>query len=429
MIASQIKSKRQFTAPKVAQYEIQAYGAGNDFPQIIDEIVGASTTGVSCIRTYAKFIAGQGFMQRGLGAIKVGASGETLNDLRRWVANDFARYGGFAIHLNYNLLGEIVTVTPVPFPCFRLGMPANDDETKEVKFVKFHPDWGRRIKERKWSADDIVKYRLYNAETAADELRADGVDKYTGQILYFNGEDIKGQIYGLPIYTPALTNMRAEEALSNVTARNVCSNFMPAGMLVDIKAEEQDEEQLAERQAQIARFQGDEAVGSVWYVQVRDKSQVPEFVKMTAENFDKAFTATEEALPERIGKVFNQPPILRAEDIGSGFGAELVANSYMYYNATTHDERGVVSDIFREIFQHFVGGGFTGQDFEIEPLIYGSKKGIAEQKGESVAKDVIELVKDASVAPEMKELLFRKVYGLDEKTAKEFAGINDEPSV
>jgi hypothetical protein len=48
---------------------------------------------------------------------------------------------------------------------------------------------------------------------------------------------------------------------------------------------------------------------------------------------------TREKVKNDIERSFNQPPILRAEDVGGNFGADALRNAYDYYNSVTEVER------------------------------------------------------------------------------------------
>ena len=45
----------------VTNLDIQSYGKGNNYPQMILQLLGASSNAKSCVGRYAKFIRGAGF--------------------------------------------------------------------------------------------------------------------------------------------------------------------------------------------------------------------------------------------------------------------------------------------------------------------------------------------------------------------------------
>jgi hypothetical protein len=99
----------------------------------------------------------------------------------------------------------------------------------------------------------------------------------------------------------------------------------------------EDEGQL---ESTIKGFQGDENAGKIMYVELDDGDTKPEFVSFKGTNYDKEFNVTLASSQANIGKAFNQPPILRAENVGANFGADLMKNAYDYYNSVPEKRTG-----------------------------------------------------------------------------------------
>lgn len=372
----------------------------------------ASKTGNACLSIYNDFVYGHGFKDPRVGKMVVNQKRQTLDRVLRMVSKDFTKWHGFAIHVNYNYNFKISSVSHIPFESLRLGLP---DDCGGVKEVAYHPDWGRRNKVRRnWSPSDIEWFSLFNPDPEAilNQVQASGGwDNYKGQVFYFSGDSESEPGYPLPIFIAEVTDMRTEEGLSNVTGRNVCSNFLTAGILVDIKDEEQDEEQIQKKQAELDAFQGDENTSQLWYTQVRNKDQIPEFISFSGENYDKAFTSTQQVVPENIGQSFKQPPILRAVDVGANFGADLMTNAYRYYNSVTSRERQQIGDVFTEIFEHWWAPLVEG-DFTIQPLTYNAGLSVSDRLGTEGTKSVLEIIRDEVLTLTQKRNTLSLVFGL-----------------
>nr|DAN26479.1 MAG TPA: HK97 Family Phage Portal Protein [Caudoviricetes sp.] len=406
----QIKSAPQFRVLNWRSYKIQSYGEDNDFPQAIDEIVRASKTGTACLSIYNDFVYGHGFRDRGIGDVVADFDGHKLDELLLAVCDDFTRWHGFALHVNYNENFKVRTISHIPFECLRLG---NEDEDGNVSSVVYHPDWGRRDERRAWTQWKIERFALFDPspEIIMSQVNAaGGWDGYNGQVLYYSGESMDALRYPVPIYIAEITDMRTEEGLANVTGRNVCSNFLTAGILVDIKEEEQNEEQLQKKQKELEAFQGDENASQLWYHQVKNKDHIPEFIKFSGENYDKSFTATQASVPENIGQAFKQPPILRAVNVGANFGADLMTNAYAYYNSVTVRERRQISEVFRKVFTYW-WMPLDEPDFTIQPLTYNAGFSIADRVGDNMDK-VLEVMRDATLTVVQKRNILKLGYGL-----------------
>ena len=117
------KNKEVYNAPAL---NIQAYGERNDYPQLIQEIVANSITGRGCLDTFQKFVKGRGFVREEFGRAIANSKKETFNEVLHKVADDLCTYGGFALHINYNALAEIVSIAAMPFECLRFERADKD---------------------------------------------------------------------------------------------------------------------------------------------------------------------------------------------------------------------------------------------------------------------------------------------------------------
>ena len=102
MQVESFKTQQSYTSVNVRALGVQSYGENNDIPQRIMEIVAASVTGSSCLDTYQKFIIGRGFNDKGFRDAEINSRGDTVSLLLTQVAQDYAEFGGFAIHVNWN---------------------------------------------------------------------------------------------------------------------------------------------------------------------------------------------------------------------------------------------------------------------------------------------------------------------------------------
>lgn len=419
MKVAQIKSAPQFESRDWRQYGIQTYGDTNDFPQTVSEIVQASKTGNACLSIYNDFVYGHGFKDPGIYKLQVNKEGEKLDKILRMVCKDFTLWHGFAIHVNYNMNFRVSSIHHIPFESLRL---AKADDDGFIGRTAYHPDWGRRDKTRsRWSPSDIEWFHFFNPdpEVILNQVEeAGGWDNYKGQILYFSGDSEGSPSYPVPIFIAEMTDMRTEEALANVAGRNACSNFLSAGILVDIKDETQDQSQVNETQKELNKFQGDENTSQLWYIQCKSKEEVPQFIRFSGENYDKAFEVTQRVIPENIGQSFKQPPILRAVDVGANFGADLMTNAYKYYNSVTVRERQQLEETFISIFEYW-WAPLDNPDFAIQSLTYNAGESIADRIGKDNMTQALEIIRDQMLSTVQKRNMLKLIYGLyDEEIIK-----------
>jgi len=415
MRIGKLKKDKRFESRNDRMLGIQTFGERNDYPQQVMEIVGASGTGSSCVDVFSKFISGQGFNDSDFFNLIVNKQGQTNDILLNLIAYDFAMFNGFALHVNYNANYKITQVQFVPFETVRLGA-LNAEGTYDT--ASLHWDWGRRMTQlKRWSKDDIVVIDLFNPNPQTIDMqvaKAGGWLAYRGQLLYYSGN--RANNYPLPKYDAELTDMSTEEGIANISYRNARENFLLCGMLVDILEKNESEDQENETEKSLLEFQSDEDALKILYSAVKSKEEIPEFIKFTGTNYDKEFTVTRAKVKDDIGRSFNQPPILRAEDVGSNFGADALRNAYDYYNSVTEVERLQIERVFASIFKYW--NGIMFDDFSIVPLSYGQKVALFDRFGKDGIEKINELL-NLEINPELKKRRLKVMYDLTDSEIKD----------
>ncbi|MDR1347838.1 MAG: hypothetical protein LBJ63_05325 [Prevotellaceae bacterium] len=257
----------------------------------------------------------------------------------------------------------------VPFETVRFEKLDDDGNFNRLAT---HPDWGRRHQAlRRFKKEDIKFFNFYNPDPIEIEKQvniAGGWENWNGQIYYYS-EDGK-KTYPLSIYDAVLTDMSTEEGIGNVKYRNARSNFFPAGMLIDKRNKPQTDDQEDTLEKTLLEAQTDEKACKIIKVEVESEEEKPEFVPFETKNYDKEFDYSEKSIQQNIGRKFNQPPILRAEDVGGNFGADLMTNAYDAYNSITSSERLNVERVFAEIFSCFWTIVNPTNNYTVTPLRY-----------------------------------------------------------
>lgn len=410
--------KGRNTVKKNLPKHILSWGEDNDYPQSVIDIVNASYTGTNCLDRYRKFIYGRGFADTDNYQIVVNSDGETADTLLQLCADDLASFGGFAIHVNRNLLGQITSMRHIPLENVRL-CPDDPEEPEFCGKVALHPDWG----ERSWKQfrKTPIEY-LYLYDPNVDVFRRrvaekeHGILEYEGEIFLYSN---KRGSYPLPIFDSVLTDMATQEGVSNVTYRNIKRGFMPAGCFAEINPDyddnnEKDKQQFEETGNILRSLQGDKQAASIMHVTVKDKESIPQFVAMKGVNYDKEFTVSTDYVRKAIGQCFSQPPELRCEDTSKGFANDTMIQAYRVYNSMTANERQVLEQEFTRLFKQWYMP--LDYNFQIQPLSYGEET-LLSLLGADTAKAVVELATNGEVAIEQRKALLMTVYGLPEDMA------------
>lgn len=416
MKVGKLKKDKRYDSRNNRSLGIQTYGDRNDYPQQVIDVVNASTTGKSCVDVYSKFISGRGFSDEDFNNKILNRHGHTAGYILNEAAKDYAEIGGFALHVNYNAHFKIVEIQNTPIETARFE---KFDENRQFHRIALHPDWGRNYTSLfKWRKEDIDFIELFNPNPEKIQKQVDAVGgwvNYTGQIFYFSNQGEK--VYPLPKFDNALTDMNTQEGISNVSNRNARNNFLPAGMIADVMNSDESENQENETEKSILEFQGDEEAVKLMYIQVESKEEIPIHIPFEGKNYDRQFDATRKAVREDIGVSFNQPPILRAEDVGSNFGSTAMKEAYNFYNSVTENERMSVERAFSQIFKEWHEQ--LAIEFSIEPLSYDVEMTLAEELGEKGFEQLMKIIENEKLDAKQKKSMIKILFNLEDERVEQ----------
>lgn len=372
------KPQERVTVDYSSKFGIKTYGTDNLYPQNLKKIVQASGTATLCLNRYAKFIEGYGF-EGALATKVVNDDGATADDILHDVAGDVAEFGGFALHVNYNLLGEVTSIHHIPFEHCRLE---EEDDAEYISHVKVTKWWDGKRKSGRTTAvqeDDVESFPVFNPDpnVVFSQIAAvGGIDNYHGQVLWASVDGVG--TYPTPIYDAAITEISTDEGLGNVKYRSVRSNFLVACMLVTKKGLPYTDE----RGRQIERsmidgddlkeFQGDENTSKIMLVELEDDEEEPKIVEFPVKNFDKEFEVTDKSVVERIYAQFHQELFYAIRMGKLGFSGDVMRDAYEYYAGEVTNEQRFIERAFARVLKSWHDEGVRIMTVGILPMRYGN---------------------------------------------------------
>lgn len=357
----------------ITSKRIKGYGLNNDYPQKILEIVNSSGTGRVCMDIYVKFVEGAGFTDQALAEAILNSKGERSNSLLRKFAKDLKNFNGFACLVKYNGMGLPEEYFNIPFEHCRIEI-LNKQYTGRVAI--YH-DW-TGIEGQPFKMQEVKFINRFNPETVIEEMaEAGGPEDYLGQILYYT---VDGDFeYPLCPFDPIVTDMLTEESVSTVKHRNAKNNFLSAGMLIrkgikpktlsDGSTDPHDpyNQQQEASANEIKKWQGDDQACKMIVIDIDADEEAPEYKAFTANNYDRQFELTEKTVQQNIAGMFKVPPVLRGQDVGNGFGSDLLINAYTFMNNICSDERRMIGEVFKVLLEYY---SVKFIDFSILPAEY-----------------------------------------------------------
>lgn len=322
----------------IKNLDIKSYDADNLYPQNVQNIVLNSKTGNGCLERYADYLEGRGIASAPLAGFVINLDGESMADLHRLVAGDLAVFDGFAVHVNYDIDGHIVSLHHIPFENVRI---CECDEEGVVRQVALHPDWsgtstrnGKPVKITKATVDYIDIFNPDPAVVLSQIQEAGGPQFFKGQVYYYSHAGHMRYPYAK--FHSVLSDMSTDEGLSNIMNRNVRNNFLPAGAFVRYKSQgapqsgddadyepQVDAEEYAD---DLAALQGDMEALKILDITIESEEEMPKFINMQGHNYDKDFTMTSSEIKDSIYAAFGQEGWQAIRNGKVGFSGTLIAD-------------------------------------------------------------------------------------------------------
>lgn len=334
-IANLPKTEPALDLRYIRNLRIKSYDADNLYPQNARNIVLASKTGSGCLERYIDYIEGRGIASEALAGMAVNMDGQSLADLHAQVSDDLGTLNGFAIHVNYDIEGRIVSLHHIPFENVRIMEP---DAEGFIRQVALHPDWsgsltrsGKTVRVNEANIDYIDVFNPDPVVVLSQMLEAGGPQFYRGQVYYYSREGYMQYPYAK--YHAVLADLSTDEGLSAVMLRNVRNNFLPAGAFVRLKSQgaaltgdEPEDPANEDYSEDLAALQGDQNALKILDITVETKEEMPEFLTFHGTNYDKEFTQTAEETKDSIYAAFGQEGWLAIRNGKVGFSGSLVAD-------------------------------------------------------------------------------------------------------
>lgn len=355
--------------PEISRSEgILTYDDDNLYPQRMKRYTNSSGTATSCIKLYAKFIRGKGFQDSNFYKTKVNKKGQTVDQILRLITKDKAQYNGYALHVNYNALGKIISLSHIPFENCRLG-----DETKaEYAFkVAVYDDWDC-TKRSRIDKNLIVWYNKYDPrqDVVVQQMAdAGNLDNYKGQILYVT-EDSG---YTLAPYDAIVEDIITDGEIKEFRLKSATSSFL-ASHAIEVPFEFESEDERKKYKESLEKFQGTRNANKVILIENPGGDSSPVKIhKLDLQNNDKIFELTNRTCKDSIIESFGQPPQLLGVAVAGKLGtADEIRDGFEFYNSHTEDERIQVEEVFTDIFNRWETTINPSGNYTIIPLSFGA---------------------------------------------------------
>lgn len=290
------------------------YGNDNKFPNYLWELYLRSAVLQSIINGTADYTGGNGIIYSENPLVQrlkdnANGDGETLEDVMKKITIDYLIFGGFALQVIYNKLGEVNELYWLDF--------RNVRRDKEGEKVYYSEDWVRH-------SNDYLTYDIFNP------------DKKKGtSVFYFKGHISRG-VYPIPRYNGALSAIETSTEISKFHLNSILNNFS-GNFIINFNNGQPSVDVQEEIERKIKdKFSGADNAGKFLLAFNDSKENGVTVERIQDDNFDKKYDALRESTFKEIFVAFRAIPQLFGYSLeGTAFNKQEFTEAFQLYNKTT----------------------------------------------------------------------------------------------
>lgn len=282
------------------------WGDGNTYPDYCLDLYRSSATLQSIINGLVDFIVGDDVISN----VQNVNRSQTMRELVRQIAWNYALYGGFALEVIPNRLGEVAEVY-----CRDMRYIRTD---KERQVFKYSEAWGE-----KYAAKKILTYPKFVQSFRQTEP----------SILYYANNDF--QVYPQPLFAACVKACETERQIDDFHLNSIRNGFV-SGYVINFNNGEPDDDYKAEVEKMFKdKFCGAENANRPMLAWNNSKENAVTIEKLPVDEFDKKYEALAKHCRQQIFTAFRANPNLFGIPTESlGFSNEEYESAFRLYNRT-----------------------------------------------------------------------------------------------
>lgn len=331
--------------------DVYNWGLDNAFPSLIETLINISVTSKACVDKVAKAIYGKSFGDAG--KVIVNKDGETLNEVLRCAARQYAIHNNCFIHVSYNLLFEVTAIKVIPSTDVRTFRA--DDNNYSGRFC-IYDNWHKE--NGKVDETEFKMVNRFNPIQSVIETQieaAGGIRSYNGQLIHIQKE--LNTRYSLSDLNSVL-HLALEEHNSNVfLSKGSEKGFVNTKIVVTQPFNSDDDRNRFNRE--LKSVQGVENSGDLILL---ESSNVTDNLDSQIKIYDatstvdkKTFEYSDEITEKKICKAFGVPLLLvdTSNDGLFGNSGESLREAKMMLWESREEDRDMIEEMFQKILSNF----------------------------------------------------------------------------
>ena len=327
---------------EISGVDFLAWGTDNQYPDYLFSLYTECATLQSIINGTTDFVCGNDIAcNLPIFEKTVNKNGDTILDIIQRISTDYLIFGGFALQVIRNAVGEITELYWVDFTKIR------SDKKNEVFF--YSEDWCKSY--------GRVKFIIYP--------KFNETDSNPSSIFYYKGNKTRGT-YPTPIYNAAITACELEKKINQFHLSEINNNFLTS-KIINFNSGVPDDDLKNEIERNLnEKFSGSENAGRILISFNNNKDSETTVADIPQDEFGERYDSLAKRSTSQIFTAFRATPnLFGLPTETTGFNQQEFAEAFKLYNRTAVKPiQKVIVDTFDKIFG--VDGSITIEPFNLE---------------------------------------------------------------
>ena len=324
----------------VSAKDLMEWGTRNSYPDYLLDLYNNVPTLRAIINGNIDFIAGDDVsilpltqhLQNGI----MNNRGDHIREQIKDISKDYEIYGGFALQIIRNLIGEVAEVYYIDMRFLRTN--------KEGNVFYYCEDWSKSVRK------DVIVYPAFMPNLNWDALDDEAKNRNASSILYV--KNVHSQVYPAPLYAASIKACEIERLIDDFHLSDINNHFVSSAIInfnngiPDDDVKEQIEREFTEK------FCGASNGGRTAFSWNPNKESATDIVEFEVKDFGERYKSLSDHSKQQIFTAFRaNPNLFGIPTEGNGFANEQYAESFKLYNRTQiKPVQRMIADAYDKIY-------------------------------------------------------------------------------
>ena len=324
----------------VSAKDLMEWGTRNSYPDYLLDLYNNVPTLRAIINGNIDFIAGDDVsilpLTQHLPNGIMNNRGDHIREQIKDISKDYEIYGGFALQIIRNLIGEVAEVYYIDMRFLRTN--------KEGNVFYYCEDWSKSVRK------DVVVYPAFIPNLNWDALDDEAKNRNASSILYV--KNVHTQVYPAPLYAASIKACEIERLIDDFHLSDINNHFVSSAIInfnngiPDDDVKEQIEREFTEK------FCGASNGGRTAFSWNPNKESATDIVEFEVKDFGERYKTLSDHSRQQIFTAFRaNPNLFGIPTEGNGFANEQYAESFKLYNRTQiKPVQRMIADAYDKIY-------------------------------------------------------------------------------